>query len=110
MGFVFKKGIKMSDLTNKLSNENWISIKKDGLPELKLKSSNSFSAIYKHEKVLVQTKKGDMFVAECRKTVYTNKKWNDEIEWFSYGTGGRKMKVVSKVIAWQELPQKYEGE
>lgn len=40
-----------------------------------------------------------MFVTKCRKTVYTNKKWNDEIEWFSYGTGGRKMKVMSKVIA-----------
>ena len=45
-------------MENKLSNENWISVKKVGLPELKLKSSNSFSAIYEHEKVLVQTKKG----------------------------------------------------
>ena len=95
---------------NELSNENWISIKKVGLPELKLKSSSNFSAIYECKKVLVQTKMGDMFVAECRKTVYTNKKWNDEIEWFSYGTGGRRMKVISKVIAWMELPEKYERE
>lgn len=51
-----------------------------------------------------------MFIAECRKTVYTNKKRNDEIEWFSYGTGGRRMKVMSKVIAWMELPEKYDGE
>lgn len=91
-------------------DKDWNSIKKVGLPALKLKSSSSFSAIYEHEKVLVQTKKGDMFVAKCRKTVYTNKKWDDEIEWFSYGTGGRKMKVVSKVIAWMELPDRYEGE
>lgn len=60
-----ERGIKQ--IMDKLSNKNWISIKKVGLPELKLKSSNSFSAIYEHEKVLVQTKKGDMFVAECRK-------------------------------------------
>lgn len=91
-------------------DKDWNSIKKVGLPALKLKSSSSFSAIYEHEKVLVQTKNGNMFVAECRKTVYTNKKWNDEIEWFSYGTGGRKMKVMSKVIAWMELPDRYEGE
>lgn len=33
-----------------------------------------------------------------------------EIKWFSHGTGGRKMKVISKVIAWMELPDRYEGE
>ena len=26
------------------------------------------------------------------------------------GTGGRKMKVMSTVIAWMELPDRYEGE
>lgn len=36
--------------------------------------------------------------------------WEDKIEWFAYGTGGRRMKVMSKVIAWMELPEKYEGE
>lgn len=35
---------------NKLLNENWISIKKVGLPELNFKSSNSFSAIYECKK------------------------------------------------------------
>lgn len=42
--------------------------------------------------------------------MYENKKWLDEVYWFTYGTGGRKMKVISKVIAWMELPDKYEGE
>jgi len=42
--------------------------------------------------------------------VYVDKRWRDEINWYTYGTGGRKMKVVSTVIAWMELPDKYEGE
>ena len=54
--------------------------------------------------VLVQTKKGDNFVAKCRKEL-----WNKETtyEWYSYGTGGRRMKVMSKVVAWAEF-NKYE--
>ena len=49
-------------------------------------------------------------MAYCRKEMYANKKWKDEVYWFIYGTGGRKMKVISKVIAWMELPDRYEGE
>lgn len=49
-------------------------------------------------------------MAYCRKEVYGSKKWEDQICWFTHGTGGRKMKVMSKVIAWVELPEKYEGE
>lgn len=95
---------------SELSNENWISIKKVGLPKLEEISTTNFSSIYKSKEVLIQTKRGERFVAYCRKEVYENKKWNDEIEWFSYGTGGRRMKVMSKVIAWMELPDKYEEE
>lgn len=93
-----------------LLNKNWISIKKVGLSKLEEISTTNFSSIYKSKEVLIQTKRGERFVAYCRKEVYENKKWNDEIEWFSYGTGGRRMKVMSKVIAWMELPDKYEGE
>ncbi len=42
--------------------------------------------------------------------MYANKKWKDEVYWFSHGTGGRKMKVMSTVVAWMELPDRYEGE
>lgn len=95
---------------NKLSDENWVSIKKVGLPELEEVSITNFSSVYKSKEVLIQTKRGERFVAYCRKEVYANKKWVDEIGWFTHGTGGRKMKVMSKVVAWMELPKKYEGE
>lgn len=42
--------------------------------------------------------------------MYVDKRWRDGIGWYTYGTGGRKMKVMSKVVAWMELPEKYEGE
>lgn len=92
------------------TNENWNSIKKDGLPELEEISTTNFSSVYISKQVLIQTKRGEWFVAHCRKEVYENKKWIDEVYWFTYGTGGRKMKVISKVIAWMGLPDKYEGE
>lgn len=38
-------------------------------------------------------------------------KWNiDEETWYSYGTGGRRMAVRNKVVAWMPLPEKYDGE
>lgn len=90
---------------NKLSNENWISCKKVGLPELEKVDEY----LHKSEDVLAQTKHGEMFVAHCEKRFfYGHKKY--EIKWFSYGTGGRKMKVMSTVVAWMDLPEKYEGE
>lgn len=94
----------------KLSNESWISCKKIGLPPLYIVSENNFRTTYRSEKVLVQTKRDEMFVAYCEKEKFADKRWDDEIKWVTHGTGGRRMKVVSKVIAWQELPKKYEGE
>lgn len=88
----------------KLSDENWVSIKEVGLP--KLEEVDKY--VHKSKRVLVQTKCGDMFVAYCGKRFFYGGK--SKISWFSYGTGGRKMKVVSKVIAWMELPEKYKGE
>lgn len=95
---------------SELSNENWISIKKDGLPKLRLITQNDFSSIYDSKMYLIQTKRGEQFVAYCVKKTYTDKRWEDEVTWHTYGTGGRKMKVMSKVVAWMELPEKYEGE
>lgn len=93
-----------------LLNKNWISIKNVGLPELEEVSTTNFSSVYKSKEVLIQTKRGERFVAYCIKEMYANKEWKNEVYWFAYGTGGRKMKVISKVIAWMELPKKYEGE
>ena len=66
--------------------------------------------IYRTEKVFVQTKRGEMFVAWCHKTVYISKKISDEYLWYTHGTGGRKMRVMSKVIAWMPLPEPYKEE
>ena len=60
-------------------DKDWISIKKVGLPKLEEISTTNFSSIYKSKEVLIQTKRGERFVAYCRKEVYENKKWNDEI-------------------------------
>lgn len=94
----------------KLSNESWISCEKNEFPPLYIVSENNFRTTYRSEKVLVQTKRDEMFVAYCEKEKFADKRWDDEIKWISHGTGGRKMKVVSKVVAWQELPEKYKGE
>lgn len=101
---------ELSDFMNKLSDENWVSIKEVGLPKLEEVSTTNFSSVYKSKEVLIQTKRGERFVAYCEKEVYANKRWVDEIKWFVYGTGGRKMRVMSKVVAWMELPEKYKGE
>lgn len=97
-------------MENNLSNENWISVKKEGLPKLECFSIDNHSSVNRSKEVLIQTKRGQLFTAECWKTVYANKNWEDEIKWFTYGTGGRRMKVMSTVVAWMELPGKYEGE
>lgn len=97
-------------MENNQTDKSWISVKKMGLPELEEISTTNFSSVYKSKEVLIQTKRGERFVAYCRKEMYAKKEWKDEVYWFAYGTGGRKMKVISKVIAWMELPDKYEGE
>lgn len=54
------------------------------------------------QEVLIQTKRGENFIAYCHK--YKHWKTNEYIyEWYSYGTGGRRMKVMSSVIAWADF-------
>ena len=57
--------------------------------------------------VFVQTKRGENFVAYCKRS---ESYFTDDYiyEWYTYGTGGRRMKVMSKVVAWAEF-NKYEG-
>ena len=80
-------------------NDGWISVD-DRLPEIR--EDEEFS-----DKVLLFTEVGEMFVGD-----YTEYKWYNTIykEWYSYGTGGRRMKPKSKVIAWMPLPSKYISE
>ena len=92
------------------TNENWISCKKVGLPILEISSASMLMVIYKSKKVLVQTEYGEIFVAECEKIEHVDKRFKYKLNWFSYGTGSRKMKVVGKVVAWMDLPEKYKGE
>lgn len=94
------------DLEQDEKENGWIPVS-ERLPEFKKLDVLGSPDIYKTEKVFVQTKRGEMFVAWCHKTVYTSKIFNDEYLWYTHGTGGRKMRVTSKVIAWMPLPEPY---
>lgn len=87
-------------------DKDWTSVKKIGLPTLEEVDKYE----YKSKEVLIQTKRGEMFVAYCEKRTGYSKYSMGVVNWFTHGTGGRKMKVVSKVVAWMELPEKYKGE
>lgn len=97
-------------MENNQTDKSWISVKKMGLPELEEISTTNFSSAYKSKEVLIQTKRGERFVAYCEKRTGYSKYSMGVVNWFAHGTGGRKMKVMSTVVAWMELPEKYEGE
>lgn len=96
----------LADLEQDEKENGWIPVS-EGLPEFKKIDVLGSPDIYKTEKVFVQTKRGEMFVAWCHKTVYISKIFSDEYLWYTHGTGGRKMRVMSKVIAWRPLPELY---
>lgn len=96
----------LADLEQDEKENGWIPVS-EGLPEFKKIDVLGSPDIYKTEKVFVQTKRGEMFVAWCHKTVYISKIFSDEYLWYTHGTGGRKMRVMSKVIAWMPLPEPY---
>ncbi len=80
------------------------------MPELEEVSTTNFSSVYKSKEVLIQTKEASDLWHIVEKKCTRIRKRKDEVYWFIYGTGGRKMKVISKVIAWMELPDEYKGE
>jgi hypothetical protein len=91
-----------------MDKNDWISLK-EKYPDMKEIYCSQRSRKWLSEKVLVQTKNGAYFIAECVRT--RDFKWNtDEETWYSYGTGGRRMAVRNKVVAWMPLPEKYDGE
>lgn len=97
---------EQKEVMEHLKSTNWTPVC-DRLPEFKKLDVLGSPDVYRTEKVLVQTKRGETFVAWCHKTVYISKKFNDEYIWYANGTGGRKMKCMSKVIAWMPLPEPY---
>lgn len=85
--------------------QTWVTCE-ERLPEMKKTAvENSFSTKYDSDPVIVQTKRGEIFLAICRKTEYTDSMWKDTIDWHTFGTQGRKMKVMSKVVAWMPQPE-----
>ena len=91
-----------------MNKNDWISVK-ERLPEAELVYESSFND-YESKNVLIQTKRDEIYSAYCVKRVYKDIKLKEEINWYTDGTGGRKMKVMSKVVAWMPLPELYTGE
>lgn len=87
----------------------WNSIN-NGLPCMELVYESSFNNNYESKNVLIQTKRDEIYSAYCVKTVYKDMKFKEKINWYTYSTGGRRMKVMSKVVAWMPLPELYTGE
>lgn len=79
---------------------------KEEMPELKLESESSTCKIYYSDSILIQTRKGDMFVGKCAKWCWTS--GESEYDWYTYGPRGRRMRIMDKVVAWMPLPEKYE--
>ena len=71
---------------------NWIPVA-ERLPEIR---SNRFS-----DEVLVERKYGDHFVARLSRYQYHD--GEVKYNWYSYGTGGRRMCMKGTVVAWSEI-------
>lgn len=92
-----------------MNKNDWIPVK-ERLPETELVYESSYRDQYESKNVLIQTKRDEIFSAYYIKRVYKDEKYKDDIEWYTHGTGGRRMKVMSKVVAWMPLPELYTGE
>ena len=92
-----------------MNKHDWISVK-ERLPNSELSNKTSLKKEYKSQNVFIQTKRDEIFSAYYIRTTYKNNKYKEEIAWYTHGTGGRRMKVISKVVAWMPLPELYTGE
>lgn len=64
---------------------------------------------WEDKEVIIQTKTGDMFFAICILTAWKyNGKEFTEMNWYTHGSGGRRMKIMSKVVAWMDKPEKFD--
>ena len=101
--------IELAKIAIALQSQKWIPVS-ERLPEFKEVDVLGKPDVFKTEKVFIQTKRGEMFVAWCHKKVWLTKDFNDEYLWYTHGTGGRKMTVRSKVVAWMPLPEPFKEE
>ena len=89
--------------------QNWTPCEK-GLPEMELVKEGAWYLKYRSQFVLAQTKREELFLCYCEKMEYKDKEQKDEICWYTFGTGGRKMRIKSKVVAWMLKPEPWKGE
>ena len=89
--------------------QTWVTCE-ERLPEMEVTCDDSGFKVYRSEPVIVQTKREEIFLAICKKTERKDSRRRDSVDWYTYGTGGRKMKVVSKVVAWMPKPEPWKGE
>lgn len=102
------KNALFTEIDNEPTAQTWVTCE-ERLPEMEVTHDASFFKKYRSEPVLVQTKRGEIFLAVCEKTEYKDGK-RSCVEWYAFGTKGRKMKVMSKVMTWMEKPEPWEGE
>lgn len=99
------KNALFTEIDNEPTAQTWVTCE-ERLPEMKKAAAkNSFSIEYDSDPVIVQTKREEIFLAICRKTEYTDSMWKTTIGWYAFGTNGRKMKVMSKVVTWMPKPE-----
>jgi hypothetical protein len=98
------KNALFTEIDNEPTAQTWVTCE-EKLPEMKVTCDDSLFKVYRSEPVVVQTKRGEIFLAVCKKTeCKDNRRW-DSVDWYTSGTGGRKMKVMSKVVAWMPQPE-----
>lgn len=95
------KNVLYTEIDKEPTAQTWVTCE-ERLPEMEVTHDASFFKKYRSESVLVQTKRGEIFLAVCEK--YKEGK-RSCVEWYSFGTQGRKMKVMSKVVAWMPQPE-----
>ena len=99
------KDALFTEIDKEPTAQTWVTCE-ERLPEMKKAAAkNSFSIEYDSDPVIVQTKREEIFLAICRKTEYTDSMWKTTIGWYTFGTNGIKMKVMSKVVAWMPQPE-----
>jgi hypothetical protein len=99
------KNALFTEIDNEPTAQTWVTCE-ERLPEMELVEEGSWYLKYRSQFVLAQTKRGELFLSYCEKSEYKD----NEICWYTFGTGGRKMRIKSKVVAWMLKPEPWKGE
>lgn len=103
------KNALFTEIDNEPTAQTWVTCEKE-LPEMELVEEGSWYLKYRSQFVLTQTKREELFLCYCEKMEYKDKEQKDKICWYTFGTGGRRMRTKSKVVAWMPEPEPWEGE